>query len=140
MNDCIYRQAAIKEFESLPNCYNGFSDTYDKACIIGVLEVIAPADVEPVRHGRWMEENPLDAPDCRLIRCSECGKSFIVPMNVPYEHWIDGRNYCYSCGARMDGDKDETAEADYEWSEEEQAYIEQGYMDTQVGLPDLYMN
>lgn len=22
----------------LPNCYNGFSDTYDKACIIGVID------------------------------------------------------------------------------------------------------
>ncbi len=59
--------------------------------------------VEPVRHGRWVEENPLDAPNCRLIKCSECGKSFIVPTNVPYADWIDGRNYCYGCGARMDG-------------------------------------
>lgn len=42
--------------------------------------------------------------------------------------------------ASEDGGEDETAEADYEWSEEEQAYIEQGYIDTQVGLPDLYMN
>ena len=38
-------EVAIKTFEELPNCYNGFSDTYDKACIIGVLEELPAADV-----------------------------------------------------------------------------------------------
>ena len=150
MRDYIDRQAAIDAIEKLILPQKKGETAAEEInrvawlCAINCAEEmighLQSADVEPVRHGRWMEENPLDAPDCRLIRCSECGKSFIVPMNVPYEHWIDGRNYCYSCGARMDGDKDETAEADYEWSKEEQAYIEQGYMDTQVGLPDLYMN
>ena len=38
MTEYIDRKEAIKAIESMPNCYNGFSDTYDKACIIGVLE------------------------------------------------------------------------------------------------------
>ena len=38
MSDLISRRAAIKAIENLQDCYNGFSDTYDKACIIGVLE------------------------------------------------------------------------------------------------------
>ena len=38
MDDLISRRAAIKAIDDLPNCYNGYSDTYDKACIIGVLE------------------------------------------------------------------------------------------------------
>lgn len=45
MADLIDRQAAIKAIEDLQDCYNGFSDTYDKACIIGVLEEIPTAQV-----------------------------------------------------------------------------------------------
>ncbi len=44
-DDLISRQAAIKAIEDLQDCYNGFSDTYDKACIIGVLEEIPTAQV-----------------------------------------------------------------------------------------------
>lgn len=44
--DCISRQAAIKAIEDLQDCYNGFSDTYDKACIIGVLEELPSAQPE----------------------------------------------------------------------------------------------
>ena len=42
MDDFISRKEAIKAIENLHDCYNGFSDTYDKACIIGVLEEILP--------------------------------------------------------------------------------------------------
>ena len=45
--DCISKQAAIKAVEDLPNCYNGYSDTYDKAYIIGVLEELPSAQPEP---------------------------------------------------------------------------------------------
>lgn len=43
MADLIDRQAAIKAIEDLQDCYNGFSDTYDKACIIGALEEVPSA-------------------------------------------------------------------------------------------------
>lgn len=50
MSDLISRQDAIKAIEDLQDCYNGFSDTYDKACIIGVLEEVPRMDaVEVVR-------------------------------------------------------------------------------------------
>ena len=51
-DDTIYRQAAIKAIEDLQDCYNGFSDTYDKACIIGVLEEIPTAQVNTPRQGQ----------------------------------------------------------------------------------------
>ena len=44
MSDLISRQDAIKAIEDLPNCYNGFSDTYDKAYIIGTLEELPSAE------------------------------------------------------------------------------------------------
>lgn len=46
MRDLIDRQAAIKAIEDLQDCYNGFSDTYDKACIIGALEEVPSAQPE----------------------------------------------------------------------------------------------
>lgn len=51
MNNLISRQAAIKAIDDLPNCYNGYSDTYDKACIIGVLEELPRVDVHDRKVG-----------------------------------------------------------------------------------------
>ncbi len=48
-NDLISRQAAIKAVYDLPNCYNGYSDTYDKAWIIGLLEELPSAQPEIIR-------------------------------------------------------------------------------------------
>lgn len=42
----IYLDDAKQAILDLPNAYNGFSDTYDKACIIGVLEEIPSAQPE----------------------------------------------------------------------------------------------
>lgn len=84
MADYIDRQAAINEFESLPNCYNGFSDTYDKACIIGVLEEIPSADVEPVRHWRLIDAEELK----ELFRETITGIATRTDMKGAYEHMI----------------------------------------------------
>lgn len=58
VGDMISRQAAIKAIEDLQDCYNGFSDTYDKACIIGALEEV------PSAQQRWK-------PDEWCTDCSE---------------------------------------------------------------------
>lgn len=44
MSDLIKRSDAIKAIEELPNAYNGWSDAYDKAYIIGTLEEVPKAD------------------------------------------------------------------------------------------------
>ena len=54
MSDLISRRAAIKAIDDLPNCYNGYSDTYDKACIIGVLEELPSVDVPDRKVGGWI--------------------------------------------------------------------------------------
>lgn len=51
MSDLIDRHAVIKAIEDLPNCYNGYSDTYDKAYIIGVLEELPSA--EEMAFNEW---------------------------------------------------------------------------------------
>lgn len=88
-DDTIYRQAAIKAIENLQDCYNGFSDTYDKACIIGALEEVPSAQ----RKGKWIYLNGLDA-----FECSVCGRQMV--RNI--------FDYCPWCGAEMTkGEEDE---------------------------------
>lgn len=43
-----------KDVLDLQDCYNGFSDTYDKACIIGVID--EQPTIEPKRKkGKWIK-------------------------------------------------------------------------------------
>lgn len=56
------------------------------------------ADVEPVRHGRWIwHEESFD------YECSDCHCRF--DYNKTYElfdHGFQFANYCPNCGAKMD--------------------------------------
>ena len=65
-------------------------------------------DAQPERKkGKWIERNPQNSDKCRLIECNQCGFSHIVGFNVPYEHWIENRNFCERCGADMRGEQDD---------------------------------
>ena len=57
-----------------------------------VLE-LQPADVEPVRHGRWL---CVDTDTEQFFLCNRCKKK---------EYWES--NYCPNCGADMRGTNDE---------------------------------
>lgn len=82
-----------KDILDLQDCYNGFSDTYDKACIIGVI------DEQPTierKKGKWIEE-----PNC-YYRCSECG------CHYPSIRGYMTYGFCPNCGADMrEGEADE---------------------------------
>lgn len=88
-----------KDVLDLQNCYNGFSDTYDKAMILGLVDEQPTVDVESVRHGRWIYKGVRGRfPVCE---CSVCG-------NVENADWAvlgDNVNYCPNCGAKMDGER-----------------------------------
>ena len=57
--DLIKREDAIKAIDDLPKAYNGWSDAYDKAYIIGTLEEVP--SVEP-----WDIYNPDEwCTDCK---------------------------------------------------------------------------
>ena len=89
MSDYIKREDAIKIINS------GISiDTYaDKRYVNGLFRAIRPADVAPVRHGRWVV---IDAEEPRRYGCSECKR-----LSWHME------NYCGNCGAKMDGGEDD---------------------------------
>ena len=92
MSDLIKREDAIEAIEELPNAYNGWSDAYDKAYIIGALEEVPSAD-RP--QGEWIKDN------LGTVICSECKR----PRR---DNRINHINFCNSCGARMKGADDET--------------------------------
>ena len=104
-------------------CKDGYSWTYDtdiphecfdvyegdeKYCrgiVFSTADVRLPAaDVAPVRHGHWKEEEGW-SPDDYYYTCSVCGEDYVT---------IDGRtpdyNFCPHCGAKMDEkERDENA-------------------------------
>ena len=59
--------------------------------------------IDPVKHGRWLIEPYVGKhATLKILRCSECDN--------PMTELLDGKNYnyCPNCGARMDGDDNET--------------------------------
>ena len=93
-NDLISRQAAIELIERMKPYHQGADD---------IAEMIAnmPSAQPERKTGKWIERNPQNSDKCRLIECDQCGFSHIVGFNVPYEHWIENRNFCERCGADM---------------------------------------
>ena len=76
------------------------------------VECFQPADVTPVRHGRWEEADWVE-PDCHgfgtirtpkaALRCSNCKNCFKKELL-----WED--NYCPNCGAKMNGGDNDAAD------------------------------
>ena len=71
MSKLIYVDRLKKDVLDLPNCYNGFSDTYDKACIIGVI------DEQPtIEERKWIpcsERLPKSRETVIVSICDETG-------------------------------------------------------------------
>jgi len=86
-----------KDVLDLPNCYNGFSDTYDKAMIIDLIDEQPTVEAEPVRHGKWiMKSDPFGFFD-EIPVCSECGCTTKMREKT---------KFCPNCGAKMDEEKE----------------------------------
>lgn len=88
MADYISREAAVKVLTSIGT---QVSDSRRRAVAkcINEIELLHAADVEPVRHGRWIEgRDHLKCPVCR---------------GLAKKDFRDGCwNYCPNCGAKMD--------------------------------------
>lgn len=65
---------------------------------VGVpIKCIPTADVEEVRHGKWIVTNYGNH---SIARCSACGEEFYYFNKGQYH--IDHSTYCPKCGAIMD--------------------------------------
>lgn len=101
MSDYIPRDVALNGIEIIASKMDeaGYN-TMMKAK--AVIEMVYPADVQPVVHGRWIEtEQPMEWDNVSCATCSVCGEDFVL------DEWgIDDvrreMRYCMNCGARMD--------------------------------------
>ena len=74
------------------------ADVYDEdghvlyAVLTGCIIAMPPADVAPVRHGRWNDGDPY---------CPICRKDKFRGLDA--DIWADWKpDYCPNCGAKMD--------------------------------------
>ena len=102
-NDYIRRQDAVDAFNRIKNTLKkpetAHYDTLMFYEIEDVLEDVEPADVAPVRHGKWL---PIISYN-NTYKCSECGRLLVDitdGLNVVAKHYP----YCH-CGAKMDGEE-----------------------------------
>ena len=104
MADLISRAAAI---DAICGCFNimeaqGVDMTVARAIVKSALDNAPAVDAEPVRHGRWVEdEKAYPGPDLSNYVCSSCKRvggtwiKCLKPENL--------FTYCPWCGAKMDG-------------------------------------
>lgn len=87
MAEYITREAAIEAVKQSTGVGNtAFIDRFDALNRIGI---ISAADVQPVRHGRWLPVDELED----AFDCSECDAMVSKRLN-----------YCPNCGAKMDAE------------------------------------
>ena len=73
-------------------------DTYnDYSMVFDTIDNFPTADVAPVRHGEWVEEDTA-------ITCPICTRSYDTDFEIK-RNVISNFDYCPNCGAKMDGDK-----------------------------------
>ena len=84
MAEYIERELAIEALSRGEGCGN--------VCRRAIERILA-ADVEPVRHGRWIEKEKYTFGV--MYDCSICGDRILDNGHS----W----NYCPNCGARMNG-------------------------------------
>ena len=88
------------------DCEKYFYEHLDDVHIAGAMNAIdemPAADVAPVRHGHWIEQENW-ALDDYYYTCSACGTEWVTIEGTPEENGMD---FCPNCGAKMDGKENE---------------------------------
>lgn len=100
MDEYIEREAAIELLQgpvTMSMCLSKdecISKNLQRGIDLVLIKAIPAADVAPVRHGRWMMEQPRTRHGHGYWNCSECNQLELLPTP-----------YCPNCGAKMDGGK-----------------------------------
>ena len=94
-----YIDADKADVRSIHSSYMGYSSWAD---VLEWLQSQPTADVEEVKHGRWIEQDELYGDV--YYTCSICNNDWTTIDGTPQENFM---NYCPHCGAKMDGGKAE---------------------------------
>ena len=104
-------KAAVEKFieDGLNNPDKNKAFGHDAIEIMAEIHYMPAADVAPVRHGRWIEdERTYPGPGLKNNLCSVCGEiagSWKEGLE-PGRKWA----YCPNCGARMDREDEHEAD------------------------------
>lgn len=103
MAEYIEREALEKFIESglnNPNKESAFG--HDAVEILTELHHMPAADVEPVKHGRWIPTTMRNGTG-PIVRCSVCGQ-YINPSETAIELKRQSLEpkWCENCGSKMD--------------------------------------
>ena len=90
MNEYISREDYCEE-----NCGKENREGYKTCTNCGMLNVPS-ADVQPVKHGKWIYVGSVRSWD--EIKCSACDSAFSTEDRDLILNW----DFCPHCGARMD--------------------------------------
>lgn len=76
--------------------FNSLSGAKTVEEIFAAIQAAPAADVQEVKHGRWIEQ---EADMDTIYECSVCGEPFVTIEGTPADNlW----HYCPNCGSRMD--------------------------------------
>lgn len=99
MSDYISREALLDRLnKNLSACNPG---TFSEMCYADSIETVKhfpAADVEPVRHGRWVRTED-DWNSLTTFQCTVCGEEFC--FEIDEDLTLLNYNYCPNCGAKM---------------------------------------
>ena len=110
------KQKACEAIHNLGGCdaTDEWSKGYDAgiAAALEAIEALPAADVQPVKHGRWGEddevltwEGTFPFHSCSMCGFTLCDDIYHINGSEPID--ISKRfRYCPECGARMDGGAD----------------------------------
>lgn len=96
-HEALYKDVSSLEVVAYTTRGGDFEDGV--TFILEKLDVIPVADVQPVRHGKWIEPDYVYF-GAKCYICDQCKED---------EYWIERfhnhkENYCPNCGADMRGD------------------------------------
>lgn len=103
MDDYIEREALIKTTRETPFTLSMCLTVEEckgmnkaREILADIFEILPAADVQPVRHGRWIETGDFSDEQIDWVACDRC-KAIIPDFDY---------SYCPNCGAKMDGGKE----------------------------------
>ena len=107
MAEYIEREAALSKLADLADTVGEADECTEetiKVCM-RALRTIPATDVAPVGHGRWKYIYGDEFSE--TYKCDKCGREFDICVEL-YRETLP--TYCPSCGAKMDGGKEDEAD------------------------------
>lgn len=109
MDDLISRKALKKAIAVARTNYNTcpeYNELFKYFCnvVSAISDEIPAVDAEPVRHGKWLKPSRMLPPEHHdKKRCSVCA-NFALHDRLCR---VRLSNYCPSCGAKMDNERED---------------------------------